>query len=340
MNMKKLILFILLFLLTITNTKALKIVSLGDSISSGYLLSNSNNSFDNLLVSTLGAEYYEYSYLGMRSDDLLKDLNKKVVIENIKTADIILINTGANDLLDLLDYADLSSIGIEIKYGTMPKVEFTQEFITNLKNYLQDFVKNELKPMSVVAAKDFSVTFPTIINKIKEYNSNAKIYVNSLYNPFFNISVPLFKIDLSDIEKTTDEVIESFNTTIYNNAGYEVIDVYNALRDNGYLNVNPLSLSFDPHPNVDGHKKIYELYLKKMCYKVTYDNKDYYVLKGNTISIKPKTKFGYNFYKWNYDLNNITSNIELKAIYKFNYLYIIVPIIIVSIIIVSIKKKH
>ena len=338
--MKKLLLLIFIFLLSIVKVNALKIVSLGDSISSGYLLSDSDESFDNLLASTLGAELYEYSYIGMRSDDLLKDLDDNTVIKEIKTADIIIINTGANDLLDLLDYADLSSVGIEIEYGTIPKVEFTQEFITNLKNYLQDFVKNDLKPMSTVAAKDFSTTFPLIINKIKEYNLDAKIYVNNLYNPFFDISVPLLKIDLSEIEKITDDVIESFNDTIYNHDGYVIIDIYNALRNNKYLNVNPLSLSFDPHPNVDGHKKIYELYLKEMCYKVTYDNKDYYILKGDKASIKPKFKFGYSFVKWNYDLNSINDDVVLEATYRFNYLYIIVPLIVIMFIVILIKKKH
>ena len=341
MDMRKVLLFIFMFLIMTMKVNALKIVSLGDSITSGYLLSDNSKSFDNLFSNTLGAEFYEYSHLGMRSDGLLKDLNKNEVKINIENADIVIINIGANDLLDLLDYADLSSVGIEIKYGTIPKVDFTDEFISNLKNYLQEFVKNDLKPMSIVAAKDFSVTFPSIISKIKEYNPNVKIYVNNLYNPFFNISVPLFKIDLSDIEKTTDEVIESFNSTIYNNEGYEVIDIYNILRNNKYLNVNPLSLSFDPHPNVDGHKKIYELYLKELCYKITYDNEDYYILKGNSIDIKPKSKFGYNFAKWNHDLNNINSDITLKAIYKLNYLYVVIPLILlVSIVILIIKKKN
>ena len=334
--MKKLLLLIFIFLLSIVKVNALKIVSLGDSISSGYLLSDSNESFDNLLASTLGAELYEYSYIGMRSDDLLKDLDKEDLIKRIKSADMIIINIGANDLLDLLDLIDLSKIGIEIEYGTIPKVDFNVEFINNLKNYLQEFFINELNPRAIETSNEFSITFPAIISKIKEYNGNAKIYVNNLYNPFFNISIPLIKLNLNDIESISDTIINSYNNTINNNSGYEIIDAYTILRNNSYLNVNPLTLSFDPHPNLEGHKRIYELYLKEMCYKVTYDNKDYYILKGDKASIKPKFKFGYSFVKWNYDLSNINSDIEIKAIYKFNYSYIIIPIIlIVTIIIVK-----
>ena len=339
--MKKILFGFLFFILIISNTKALKIVSLGDSISSGYLLSDQKYSFDNLLASTLNADLFEYSYLGMRSDDLLIDLNNESIKKEIENANIIIINIGANDLLDLLDYADLSKVGIEIEYGSIPKIEFNSEFIKNLKTYLRDFTVNELEPMAIEAANDFSTIFPLIIEKVKDYNSEAKILVNSLYNPFFDISVPLFNLDLHDIENIADNTIKRFNNTIYNHDGYEIIDVYNVLRNNNYLNVNPFKLSFDPHPNLEGHKKIYELYLKELCYKVNYDDKSYYILKGEKINITPNKRFGYTFIKWNHNLNSIDSDIELKAIYRFNYLYIILPsLIIVSILVIIKEKKH
>ena len=121
--MKKIFLFIIVSILMIGNVKALKIVSLGDSVTSGYLLEDETKSYDNLLEDTLDLEYYEYSYIGMRSDDLLNDLEDEELKNNIMDADIVIINIGANDLLDLLDYIDLSKVGIEIKYATIPKVK-------------------------------------------------------------------------------------------------------------------------------------------------------------------------------------------------------------------------
>ena len=338
--MKKFLFLIFTFILLISNASALKIVSLGDSITSGYLLEDSTKSFDNLLANTLNAEYYEFSYIGMRSDDLLRDLDKTEVKSNIESADIVIINIGANDLLDLLDYLDLSAIGIDIEYGTKPQIELNSKYLNNLKNYFQDFFVNSLKPMSVDAAKEFSIVFPQIINKIKEYNKDIKIYVNNLYNPFFSISVPILKLDLSSIENIADDAIKSFNETIYSGDGYTIVDTYSLLRNNEYLNVEPISFSFDPHPNIIGHSKIYELYLKEMCYKVTYEDEDYYVLKGNSLNIKPKVKNGYKFVKWDHDLNNIKSDIVLKAVYRINYLYIIIPIILIIAIIFIAKKKH
>lgn len=337
--MKKILILILLFL-SIQNVNALKIVSLGDSIPDGYRLSDKSDSFDNMFAETLNSSFYEHSYIGMRSDDLLRDLDLKEVKENVKSADVVIINIGANDLLDLFDYVDLSEVGIVVEAGTTPKANLDIKTISILKEYLHNIFTNKLKPMSMKAATDFSITFPLIIEKVREYNPNAKIIVNNLYNPFFNISVPLLKIDLSDIEKICDEVITEFNSVINSHEGYEIIDIYSILRNNNYLNVNPLSLSFDPHPNIDGHKKIYELYINELCYKVTYDGKDYYVFKNSKAEIKPKYKFGYTFIKWNKDINKVNSDMEIEAIYRFNYLYIIIPVIIVMAVIIVIKKKH
>ena len=292
-----------------------------------------------MFARNLNADFYEYSYLGMRSDDLLFDLEEESLKNKIQQADIIIINIGANDLLDLLDYADLSKVGIQIEYGNIPTVDLNSESIKNLKTYLQEFVTVELKPLSDKSIEDFSIVFPSIIDQIKEYNSNAMIIVNNLYNPFFSISVPLLGVDLSDIEKETDRIINGYNEIINKYGGYKIIDVYSALRDNKYLNVSPLSLSFDPHPNIEGHKKIYELYLQELCYKVTYDNKEYYVLKNGKANIKPKYKFGYTFIKWDQDIDNVKSDIVLKAVYKLNYIYIIIPIL-VAIAILIVKKKH
>ena len=339
--MKKVLIFVLTLFLSIKSVQALKIVSLGDSVPSGYFLSDSTKSYDNLFSNAIGAEFYEYTYIGMRSDDLLRDLDKEDLKENISNADIVIMNIGANDLLDLLDYVDLSEIGLVIKSGTIPKANLDMKTIPIIKDHLENVFINELKPMSIDASKDFSIVFPEIIKKIREYNPNIRIIVNNLYNPFFSISVPLLNIDLSSIEKEMDEIINSFNDTIYNNDGYEVIDIYSILRNNAYLNVNPISLSFDPHPNIEGHKKIYELYLSELCYKVSYDNKDYYVLKNGSIDIKPKDKIGYTFVKWNYDINKIESDIELKAIYKLNYICVVIPILIIIVTtILIIKKKH
>ena len=338
--MKKVLFFILIFILTISNVRAYKIVSLGDSIPNGYLLEDASDSFDNRIADTLKADFYEFSYLGMRSDDLLRELDREEIKNNIKDADMVIINIGANDLLDLLEQIDLSALNIDFEYGENIQINLNKEYLDNIYNYIKSFFEDELKPKAYEALLEFKKVFPQIISKVKEYNPNVKIYVNSLYNPFFDINIPLLSYDLSFISNISDEAINSFNDVIKASDEYIVIDTYNILRNNNYLNINILKGLFDPHPNIYGHKKIYEAYLKELCYKVTYEDEDYYVLKGSKFDIKPKKKKGYTFKKWNYDINKIDKDIVLKEVYKkdINY-YLIGSIAIVGILIVSLIIK-
>ena len=342
--MKKVLLFIFIFILTITNVKALKIVSLGDSIPYGYLLEEQTDSYDNRLAKTLKADYYEYSYPGMRSDELLNHLEEEEIASNIKDADIILINIGSNDLLHLLNEIDISSFNIDIESGFNSQMNIDKDTLNNIYQYLKDYFEVDLKNKSLEELEKFKVTFPAIIAKIKEYNPNIKIYVDNLYNPFFDISIPLLNYDLDFISDTSDEAIDKFNEVISSNDGYTIINMHDILRNTDYLNINILKASIDPHPNYYGHNQMYEAYLKELCYKVTYGDKVYYVLKGGSLDIKPKEKEGYKFIKWNHDLSKINKDITLKAIYKkkFNYysLLIVIPfILLLGFVIIKAKKN-
>lgn len=335
--MKKVLLFILVFPLFILNVNATKLVSLGDSIPNGYLLSDADDSYDNRIADILKLDFYEHSYIGMRSDDLLRDLDIDEVKNNIKDADIVFINIGANDLLDLFDYMDLSNFDFEIEYGTNPS--FDRKMINDMINYIEAFFQNELESLYLSALEDFKNIFPQIIAKIKEYNPDIKIYVNNLYNPFANLSIPLINLDLSFIENFSDNAIKSFNEVINSYDDYKIMDIYNTLDENKYLNINPLQGQIDPHPNYNGHKAIYNLYLSELAYKVTYEDEIYYVLKGSILDIKPEKKKGYVFKKWNYDLNNINKDINLKAIYKRKVNYLAYGILVISLLIVGLIIK-
>ena len=338
--MKKIIFFVLLSFFMISNVNALKITSLGDSVSNGDLLSDKEKSFDNRVANKLNAEFYEYSVSGMITDDLLKILDKKEVKENIENSDMVFINIGSGDLLDLTDDIDFSKFGFNPK----DKMDLKDDKATEFKNYLVNAFINKSGAKTEEVLNTFSIKFKKVIEKIKTYNPNVKIYVNNAYNPFFSLSIP-FILDLSEIENVTEEAIKAFNEILKTSNEYTIIDIYSVLRNNDYLNVDPLNNSFDPHPNELGHEKIYEAYLKELCYKITYDGNDYYILKGDKFSIEPKIKEGYTFVKWNYDLDKIDKDIVLKEVYKknINYLYFIIPgsIVLVIIILLMIKKiKH
>lgn len=140
--MKKVLFFIFLFFLMIGNVNALKITSLGDSIPNGVLLDDSEKAYDNKIAKLLNAELYEYSVSGITTDDLLKALDKKEVKENIKNSDIVFINIGSGDLLDLTDDIDFS----KFEFNPKEKMDLISETATKFKNYLIDAFINKLEP--------------------------------------------------------------------------------------------------------------------------------------------------------------------------------------------------
>lgn len=340
--MKKIILLFLI-IFSVTNVKALKLVSIGDSIPNGYLLDNENDSYDNLFAKELNLDFYEYSYIGMTTKNILNDLDKEEVKENIKDADIIFLSVGSNDLLDLITESDYNFIDVNYFKDAKLNLNYFGDNYADVINNICNTIISDLETKIPAVYNDFKSNWTKIINKIKSYNKSAKIYVNNIYNPYFNIKVPIKDINLTNIIDFFDKTIVFFNEIIENNNNYEIIDVYHLLRKNKFLNINILQNNFDPHPNQKGHQKLYEEYLDKLCYKVTYQDKIYYVIKGEKFEIKPAYKPLHHFKKWNHDINHITSDITLKEIYVLNYkilYYIIPPIFLIIIIFIKIKNRH
>lgn len=341
--MKKIILFFVTYFIIVLPVDALKLVSVGDSILSGYLLQDENDSFDNLLAEELNFDFYEYSYIGMTSDMLLDDLDNDNLKENIKAADIIILSIGSNDLLDLMFEMDFSNINIDFYNNAKMTVNNTEGLATSI-NSLNNLITDELKNKVDLIIDNFEINYELIINKIRKLNNKATIYINNFYNPYFNLNIPIKGVDLSNISSYFDDVIDRFNSKIKAYDNVKIINIHSLLRKNKYLNVNYFSLNFDPHPNKKGQKEIFKEYLKQMTYKVQYEDNTYYVLKGGNLKLEEPTKKGYKFVKWNHDLNNINSDMEIKPIFKKNivlYIYIsvgIVTIFIISLIVYKIKK--
>ena len=337
--MKKILLFIFVFSFFIINVNATKLVSLGDSIPNGYLLKNKDNSYDNKIAKTLNFDFYEHTYPGMTSKNLLDELSDDKIAEEVASADIIFVNIGANDLLDVADYIDFDGLDIYINHDVDTKFEINEEELKNTIANLDSLIKTQMEDKVYEALTNFQNNFPLIIARIKELNKDAKIYVNNFYNPYFDIKIPLMDIDFSPISNYLDEKVQAFNKVYEENTGYVLMDMYNLLRNNKYLNINIALGSFDPHPNIAGHKQIYNYYLKELAYKVTYDDNEYYVLKGGKLDIKPKEKKGYTFKKWNYNINKINKDITLKAIYKKKINYYAYGILVIGLLLVGLIIK-
>ena len=88
--MKKVLCFILVYFLYLVPVFSYNIVSIGDSIPNGYMLSNEEDSFDNLFSETIDADLKEYSEIGLTSKDILDLLNSNDLDNDIKKADMII----------------------------------------------------------------------------------------------------------------------------------------------------------------------------------------------------------------------------------------------------------
>jgi hypothetical protein len=101
------------------------------------------------------------------------------------------------------------------------------------------------------AADNFDENFKLIINQIKELNPNAKIYVQTIYNPFIGVA------GLEPFLPTADGIIRRMNAAIADAMPPEyVIDIYEEFKVDSLLYT--LIDIFDIHPSKIGHIKIFE----------------------------------------------------------------------------------
>jgi len=121
------------------------------------------------------------------------------------------------------------------------------------------------------SVQTFSVEFREIITWVETHAPKATIIVNTVYNPFpqevLNISLKFSNVANLYIESMNNTIVEESKTR-----GYVLIDTYNHLSNKAdlmNLNLDPSlgEISFDIHPNAEGHNIIaqlnYDLYSKK-----------------------------------------------------------------------------
>lgn len=148
-------------------------------------------------------------------------------------ADDITISIGGNDLLQIF----------------IPLYEADPDFLSHLTFRQRLVITTQL----MTNTRNFGPNWKNIISNIRLLNTDANIYVNTLYNPF-STSDPLFYF--------ADPFIQSINRAIKTNAStynYEVADVYTAFKgvDNMVYDIDgavPL------HPTNEGYEVIYDLH--------------------------------------------------------------------------------
>lgn len=223
------------------------LLSLGDSIATGYGLENYNvldlsqakGSYINQLGQALKIVPVNLAVDGITTSELLEQIGKQDVQDQIKRAKYITISIGGNNLLRPL----------------------LKSFTTDLSGAQLGASMDSFEDITI----NFDEDFKNIISQITKLAPNAKIIVSTLYNPYEHLPLSILSASTQVfMDRMNQTIIETRNQGPLKNA-YQIVDVarlfseessgslVNASLENGNLN-------FDPHPTQAGHKVIYKGY--------------------------------------------------------------------------------
>jgi Bacterial surface proteins containing Ig-like domains len=225
----------------------------GDSISTGYGLPDKSKSFGSLLAQKLdiSGSYVNLAADGATSSDVLSEVQNHT--KEIAAADTILLTAGGNDFLNVLFSNIKTALGLSSD-ATDGQIQQALSSDSNAAALIAARLqKTGVQAQFASAETGFAKNLSSIVTAIKTANSNAKLYIQTIYNPFD--AVPGYE-SLSSIVET---VLSTINAAIRNGASgnYTVIDTYTAFQGKALLLTNIAKL--DIHPNEAGHEAIYEL---------------------------------------------------------------------------------
>ena len=245
-------------------------LALGDSIAYGYGLSNkdndsyaakvaqkyniSKNNFKNLAVS------------GMTCEKFYEQIQKSEYIEAIKSADLITISIGSNELLGIVKKAVANVTGVPLNdtdfVNNAQKVFLTAstiEKVTMLNKIYKYCTSEETKVEIENAIKTYNEKWIKSIQYIKSQNSDVIIVATEFYNPYYELAFASW-----DIGGFVDEYIKKMNKILISDSNsekeYKIAKIYSAFNTTNprmtNVNISVTQFNVDPHPNVLGHEVI------------------------------------------------------------------------------------
>ena len=273
--------------------KSFKAVVLGDSIARGYGLENPEAMrFSALLEKSLEAAYEEvdifnYGVDGRTGGQLLEFLRKDPPKE-IKDCDCVIISIGGNNILKMLDTAetafkalvelDPQAVADYFKYSVAPpegeekdKFAYACDTISSVFGAVNAaFESDTFNSLITDAGKRLNEEIPQIIDEIRRLNPDAKIYFQTVYNPYKGINLSLKDIkEPLQLNVYGERAVAELNAPIKaleEELGYEVVPIWSEFDKSGKDLVNagisllPFDISVDPHPNRQGHELIAKIY--------------------------------------------------------------------------------
>lgn len=249
-------------------------VALGDSISTGYGLTDSDACFTRQIAASKSYALKSHAVDGATSSTLLAKLSDPAVAADVASADVITITIGGNDLMGALylylanQYNETNGTALsaaDIQNALMGKHETIEQttILIFASSVLSDF------PQSAEASsalQQLGTNLTASIAAIKKANPDVTLIVANQYNPYSyaakNVN-PLFANAVNKIVEAFETGITALNATIATMSlqlGYDVADVSSAFK---FAEENPCNASFaslpinpDFHPNAYGHSLI------------------------------------------------------------------------------------
>ena len=248
--------------------ETIKYVSLGDSIATGTTGTIGTTSFPYLFRNYLEQIYYPKTNVGAKVELIqhaVNGLTTPMLIANLTVGNPYYVQTMASDV----ENANIITLSI----GGNDLMQHAE--IPGFKTV--DWIKSQ-------ESADYFVTtaWVQLVSIIKTLNPNAKLIVNTGYNPFNLEAVSGYESDVAlttggfSFSGKTEKLVSYMNSIIISKASelqYEVADVYNHFHNNfGLTSMGQVNLFYpyllgiatpyfrDPHPNQYGQNIISNLF--------------------------------------------------------------------------------
>ncbi len=234
------------------------VLVLGDSISTGYGLSDASNSYANLVAGYYGAECINKAQDGLKAEELKVSLENGDYDTELSKADYVLVTIGGNDVL---------APALEIIQKVTKKYGYDVDSYKDVKELLKAFSSKDQAMVDEVIEELGNNVFPKKVSKnyVKpciEYvskHTNGKVVFQTVYNPFsINTSSSEWKPYESRLKNINTKMDMYCNTmkkyyveTANENSNAQLIDSYAHFAGHGETLTNVESI--DIHPNQAGH---------------------------------------------------------------------------------------
>lgn len=250
-----------------------KYVAMGDSIAYGYGLPNKSvQSYAQIVRSKLNipmSNFENIAVSGMTCKEYYEKITTDTSYQNsIKSADLITVSIGSNELLGIAVSAVSNVTGIssnDSNFEEKAKNAFLNatriEQLKMLHDIYSYFTSNEIKQQININISTYTEYWEKSYQYIKSINPNVTIVATQFYNPFYEIS--LLSYDLGGF---VDEPIVKMNNILEEKSdsgnNYKIARIYNDFNTTNprltNVNINLAEKQFilDPHPNITGHSKI------------------------------------------------------------------------------------